>query len=171
MLNLLLPSLLLLAQDSSAAPSPAPAPAAQAAPAPAAAPAQAPSTPDLKPLSFFSQRFKFQWDKLMLLSADVDGLKINSIYFQYRTMSLFKGSNLGTRSVIQVTNLADADRYPGFAVAVFDADNRLLGVASGGPKLGGVHPKETEEFSMDFTKVLERVPKADHFYLAVELKN
>jgi len=146
-------------------------PAAQPEPAkPEASAPEAKAAPqDLKPLSFLSQRFPFQWDKLMALKAEVDGLKINSIYFNKRTLSLLKGTDFGTRAVLEVTNTASATRVPGFAVAVFDSSNQLLGVATGGPKIGGVPSGETETFDLSFHQVLERIPRADHFYLAVEL--
>jgi hypothetical protein len=175
MLNLMLPALFLLAQDP--APAPPAAPAAQETEAVLAAPAAAPkpaakATPaDLKPLSFFSHQFKFRWDQFLPLTAEVDGLRINSIFFNKRTMSLFKGAEFGTRAVVDVTNTSSVTRTPGFAVAVFDADNRLLGVASGGPKIGGVRAGETESFELSFHQVVERIPRADHFILAVELTN
>jgi len=189
MLNLLLPALLLVqapapapassAQETIAVPSPEPQPAPQ--PAPAAAPQPAvPPAPEAapppaagkqKPLSFFSQRFKFRWDQFLPLTAEVDGLRINSIFFNKRSLGFLKGAEFGTRAVVDVTNTASTTRTPGFAVAVFDAQDRLLGVASGGPKLGGVRAGETESFDLSFHQVLERIPRADHFYLAVELTN
>jgi len=189
MLNLMLPALFLLAQAPAPAP-PAevvtqesvPAPATQPSPKPAAKPdapaaarpeaAKAAAKPeDLKPLSFFSQQFKFRWDQFMPLTAEVDGLRINSIFFNKRTMSLFKGAEFGTRAVIDVTNTSNGTRTPGFAVAVFDAEDRLLGVASGGPKIGGISAGTTETFDLSFHQVVERIPRADHFYLTVELTN
>jgi hypothetical protein len=186
MFTALLPTLLLLAQnpvpqDPASPPAvlvqdPA-TPAVAGAPAAPAAPAPTPTQPAVKPqagqqpLSFYSQRFPFHWDQFMPLKAEVDGLRINSIFFNKRTMTLFKSAEFGTRAVIEVTNTASAKRVPGFAVAVFDAQNRLLGVASGGPKLGGIQPGDTESFDLNFHQVVERVPRADHFVLAVELTN
>ena len=188
MFTALLPTLLLLAQNP-VPQDPAPGPAilvqdpATPAPAGAAGAAAAPVTPvaatqpavkaqaGQQPLSFYSQRFPFHWDQFMPLKAEVDGLRINSIFFNKRTMTLFKSAEFGTRAVIEVTNTASAKRVPGFAVAVFDAQNRLLGVASGGPKLGGIQPGDTESFDLNFHQVVERVPRADHFVLAVELTN
>lgn len=184
MFTALLPTLLLLAQNpvpqdpasppavlvqDPATPAVAGAPAAPAAPTPTQ-PAVKPQAGQ-QPLSFYSQRFPFHWDQFMPLKAEVDGLRINSIFFNKRTMTLFKSAEFGTRAVIEVTNTASAKRVPGFAVAVFDAQNRLLGVASGGPKLGGVQPGDTESFDLNFHQVVERVPRADHFVLAVELTN
>jgi hypothetical protein len=182
MLNLILPTLFLLAQDSIAVPPPpipaqdtpaqaAPAAAALAPPAAAAQPEPAKNKPGNQPLSFFSKQFKFRWDQFLPLTAEVDGLRINSIFFNKRTMTLFKSAEFGTRAVIDVTNTSSVTRVPGFAVAVFDADNRLLGVASGGPKIGGVRAGETESFDLSFHQVTERIPRADHFILAVELTN
>ena len=137
---------------------PVPAPAPEAAPAP-------------RPLSFLSQRFSYRWDQQIPLAVEVDGLKVNSIYFDKRafTVGILRGADFGTRAVVEVTNHATVGRNPGFAVAVFDAEDRLIGVATGGPKLGKVGPGETETFDLNFHQVLERLQKGDHFYLTVEL--
>jgi len=108
---------------------------------------------------------------MVALAAEVDGLKLNSIFFNKRTLTLIKSAEFGTRAVVSVTNSAAATRVPGFAVAVFDAEDRLLGVASGGPKIGGVPAGQTETFNLSFSQVVDRIPKADHFYLTVELSN
>ena len=124
-----------------------------------------------KPLSFLSQRFGFKWDQVLPLAAEVDGLRINSIFFDKRTSTVgfLRGADFGTRAEVEVTNHARVNRNPGFAVAVFDAEDRLLGVATGGSKLGTVAPGGTETFELNFHQVLERLPKGDHFYLSVEL--
>jgi hypothetical protein len=44
-------------------------------------------------------------------------------------------------------------------------------VASGGPHLGGVRAGATESFSLSFSQVVERIPRADHYDLSVELTN
>jgi len=173
MLGIILPTLFLMAQAGPGTPAPAQAPpAAQAAPAtqaPAQTQAPAAGSQELKPLSFLSKRFAFAWNQKMNLGESVDGLKINSIFFDKRTVALFKGADFGTRAEVEVTNTANATRTPGFAVAVFDSDNRLLGVATGGPKIGGVRAGDTETFDLSFHQVLERIPRGDHFFLSVEL--
>ena len=195
MINLLLPALLLAqapatppppvvssAQESIAVPTPPPPPVTDPAPAPAPAAAAAPEPPAPQPaaqpapknqkaLSFFSQRFKFRWDQFLPLTAEVDGLRINSIFFNKKTLTFLKSAEFGTRAVIDVTNTASTTRTPGFALAVFDAQDRLLGVASGGPMIGGVRAGETESYDLSFHQVVERIPRADHFYLTVELTN
>jgi len=122
-------------------------------------------------LSFYSQRFPFHWNQFMPLTVVVDGLKVNSIFFNKRTLTILKSTDFGTRAVVEVTNTASTKRVPGFAVAVFDSENRLVGVASGGPKLGGISPGDTETFDLSFHQVVQRIPRADHFILTVELTN
>jgi hypothetical protein len=105
MLGIILPALFLLAQEGPGTPAPAQAaPAAQTpAPAPPAqtpAPAPAAAGQDLKPLSFLSKRFAFRWNQKMALGDSVDGLKINSIFFDKRTVALFKGADFGTRAEV-----------------------------------------------------------------------
>ncbi|HEX4845466.1 MAG TPA: hypothetical protein VFV26_04555, partial [Geothrix sp.] len=154
---LALAALLSLAQ----APPPAP---------PAAAPAPEAS------LSYHAETFPFAWDRMIPLSVNVDGLKVSSIFFNRRVVqpgffNLLKGAEFGTRAQVEVTNTGKYPKIPGFAVAVLDKDGKLLGVASGGTKVGTIKPGETETFDLNFTQVKERLPKGDRFLLAIELRN
>lgn len=154
--SFLLPTLLSLQAPAAAAPPAQPAPAASQA---------------LKPLSFHSQKFPYKWDTLLPLNIEVDGLKVNSIFFnrrQVRTWPL-KGADFGVRAQVEVTNTSKNSRVPGFAVAVFDGENRLLGVATGGAKVGSVGPHTTETFDLNFARVNERLPLGAYFYLSLEL--
>ncbi len=139
--------------------------AAEKAPEPRPAPARA--------LSFFSEKFNYAWEKTLPLSVEVDGLKVNSIFFNRREAKtgLFKGAEFGTRAQLEVTNTAAKPRTPGFAVAVFDSEGRLLGAATGGTKVGTVKPGETETFDLNFTQVKERLPLGASFVLSVELRD
>jgi len=123
-------------------------------------------------LSFASLRQPYLWDRLMQVDLAVDGLKVNSIFFNLREskVKLFQGPTFGTRAQVEVTNTSKATKIPGFIVAVLDADGRLLGVASGGSKLTGVKPGETETFDLNFDQVNARVPKGAAFLLTVELR-
>jgi hypothetical protein len=141
--------------------------------APAAQPAskvEAPKIQELKPLGFFSQKFPYQWDVLLPLKAEVDGFKLNTIFFNRREINsgLLKGAEFGTRAQIEVTNTGKTKRMPNFAVAVFDDEGRLLGVATGGSKFTGVSPGETETFDLNFSRVLQRLPKGTNFVLSLE---
>ena len=126
-----------------------------------------------RPLSFFSEKFAYQWEKTLPLSVELDGLKVKSIFFNRREAKtgLFKGAEFGTRAQVEVTNTAAKPRTPGFALAVFDAEGRLLGAANGGTKFGTVKPGETETFDLNFTQVKERLPLGASFVLSVELRD
>ena len=144
--------------------------------APAPSPAPAPAAAADTSLSYFSESFAFTWDRVIPLSVNVDGLKVTSIFFNRRVMqpgffNIMKGAEFGTRAQVEVTNTAKYPRIPGFAVAVLDKDGKLLGVASGGTKIGTVKPGETETFDLNFTQVKERLPKGERFLLAIELRN
>lgn len=143
----------------------------QAEPARAMPEAQA-KADALRPLSFFSKRYKYFWDKTIQLGDEVDGLKLNTIFFNRREgRGLFKGTDFGVRAQVEVTNASKESRVPGFCVAVFDSQDQLLGVGSGGTKFGSVKAGETETFDLNFTQVLERLPKGSYFVLAVELRD
>jgi hypothetical protein len=144
-------------------------------PAPTPAPAAAPQV-SAQPLSFYSGTFPFFWDRTLPMTVDLDGLKVTSIFFNKRKVepgffNLLKGAEFGTRAQVEVTNTGKYPKVPGFAVAVLDKDGNLLGVASGGTKLGTVKPGDTETFDLNFTQVKERLSKGDHFLLSIELRD
>ena len=124
-------------------------------------------------LSFASGNYKFLWDTTLPLGLDVDGLKVKDVFFNVRRSrySWLKEAEFGTRAHVTVTNTSARPRVPGFAVAVLDADGKLIGVASGGTKVGTVDPGETEEFDLNFTQVKERLQKGATFLLSVELRD
>jgi hypothetical protein len=110
------------------------------------------------------------------MNLNLDGLKVEQIFFNKRVVkpgffNLLKGAEFGTRAQVQVTNASRFPKIPGFAVAVLDKEGHLLGVASGGTKVGTIKPGETETFDLNFTQVNERLSKGDHFLLAIELRN
>ncbi|BDU75398.1 hypothetical protein [Mesoterricola sediminis] len=148
---------------------PAPVPAPQAAPAPAAAQA-APA----QGLGFASFRLPYTWNAMIpIQGAEVDGLRIESIFFNKREANVWplRGADFGTRAQVKVTNTSSKNKIPGFAVAVFDAEDRLVGVATGGTKVGSVGAGTSETFDLNFHQVLERLPKGTTFVLSVELTN
>ncbi len=126
-----------------------------------------------QPLSFFSETFPFHWNQSQTLNIDVDGLKITAIDIGKREPSskLFQGPDYGSRALIHATNTSRRSRTPGFAIAVFDKEGRLLGAANGGTKIGTVKPGTTETFDLGFFQVKDRLPKGDHYVLSVELRD
>lgn len=149
---------------------------AQAPPTPPSTPAPTAAPASDASLSYYSESFPFAWDRTIPLSVNVDGLKVTSIFFNRRMVqpgffNILQGAEFGTRAQVEVTNTARYPKIPGFAVAVLDKDGRLLGVASGGTKVGTIKPGETETFDLNFTQVKERLAKGERFILAIELRN
>jgi hypothetical protein len=146
-----------------------------ASPVPAPAVVSLPAVPSV-PLSYASVTLPFDWDRIIPMNLNVDGLKVEQIFFNKRVVDsgffrFMKGAEFGTRAQLKVTNTSSFPKVPGFAVAVLDKDGNLLGVASGGTKIGTISPGTTETFDLNFTQVHERLSKGDHFLLAIELRN
>jgi hypothetical protein len=125
------------------------------------------------PLSFASGRYDFRWDRIIPMDISVDGLKVKTVFFNKREVakSFLKGAQFGTRAQVEVENLSRQPKNPGFAVAVFDSNGDLIGVASGGNKVGSVRPGKTERFDLNFFQVNERLQRGAYFYISVELVN
>ena len=126
---------------------------------------------ELVPLSFACKRFDFYWNQLIPIKIEVDGLIVKSLTFNKKKLSIFKNIEFGTKATVIVTNNTNNIRVPGFAVAIFDAENRLLGVASGGPRVGGIQPGQNAVFNLTFDNVVERITKGSYFYFSVELNS
>lgn len=134
---------------------------------------EAPAPAHPQSLSFFSGTFPFHWDQSQTLTIDVDGLKVTSIVISKREPSakFLQGPDYGSRALLHVTNTSRKPRTPGFCIAVFDKDGRLLGAANGGTKVGTVKPGATESFDLAFFQVKDRLPMGDHYVLSVELRD
>ncbi len=169
-MSLLSLAFLLALQDQPAQPAkPAEPPKGEVGIVQPALPAPAPS----QSLSFFSETFPFHWNQSQRLEINVDGLKVTSIAIGKREPrpKLLQGPDYGSRALIHVTNTSRKPRTPGFAIAVFDKEGRLLGAANGGTKIGTVKPGTTESFDLAFFQVKDRLPKGDHYMLSVELRD
>ena len=123
------------------------------------------------PLSFASKRANYDWDRIIPLDLAVDGLSVKSVFFNKRvvTRGPLKGATFGTRARVEVVNTSDRPKNTGFAVAVFDDRDNLLGVASGGNVFGVVRSGRTTTFDLNFSQVKERLQRGSYFVISVEL--
>ena len=122
-------------------------------------------------LGFASKRANYEWDRVIPLDMSVDGLTAKTIFFNTRGMSRgpLKNATFGIRAQVEVTNTSNHSKNCGFAVAVFDGQDNLLGVASGGNKLGVVKPGKTKTFDLGFSQVKERLQRGSYFIVSIEL--
>jgi len=131
------------------------------------------ATQQSEPLSFVSKRSEYQWNRIIPLDLTVDGLKVKTVFFNRREIvrGVLTGAQFGTRARVEVENTSDKSRNPGFAVAVFDDKDNLIGVASGGSNIGVVRPGKTSTFDLNFFQVKERLQRGSYFVISVELVN
>jgi len=122
-------------------------------------------------LGFTSKRFEYHWDRIIPLDFSVDNFLVKTIFFNKRelTKSFLKGAQFGSRARVEVVNMSNKSKNPGFAVAIFDNQDNLIGVASGGSKIGVVKPGKTETFDLNFFQVKERLTRGSYFVISVEL--
>jgi hypothetical protein len=124
-----------------------------------------------EPLGFASKRANFEWDRIIPLDMSVDGLSVKSIFFNKRgyVKGPLKGATFGTRARVEVVNTSGKKKDTGFAVAVFDEKDNLLGVASGGNAISTVKSGQTTTFELNFFQVKERLQRGAYFFVSVEL--
>jgi len=135
-------------------------------------PSNTPQDPEkMAPLSFGSAKFDYRWNRIIPLDLTIDELRVKTIFFNKRELakSFLKGAQFGTRAQVEIENLSSQPKNPGFAVAVFDANDNLIGVAFGGTKVGVIKPGKTDKFDLNFFQVSERLQRGAYFFISVEL--
>lgn len=121
--------------------------------------------------SFTSLKLPFEWDKVVRVENEVDGLIVNHVVFSERKpWIIFKSTEIKIQVEVQVTNGGTVKKYPTFSIAVFNKDGELVGVTSGGATLLGVSPKETKSYVLVFDPMRERVSSGSTFHISAELR-
>jgi hypothetical protein len=73
-----------------------------------------------------------------------------------------------TEATVAVSNTSPSARRVAIALALFDAEGRLLGVASGGNRLLSVKPQRQQVFKLVFDGVNGQAHRAQTFQISVE---
>lgn len=123
--------------------------------------------------ALFSKIYVFKPETTLDIGVEVEsGLRLDTVRFSLP-------STLGGRVVrtgglaqadVAVSNIGSESRRVGIALAVFDDDNRLLGVASGGVKLFPLKPGRQTTYGLVFENVNAEIYKATKFQISVEPK-
>jgi hypothetical protein len=100
-----------------------------------------------------------------------DGLRIDSVRF-------FAPANGGgmlrtgdsMRAEVAISNASEQQIKVGVAIALFDKEERLLGVASGGTKLVPVKSGRQKSYTLIFDHVNTEAPRAATFQISLESK-
>ena len=115
-----------------------------------------------------SARYRFEPNKLLALDLAVADVRAESIRFDWpATMMRVKTAYKAT---IKVANGSSRQTRIGVAIALYDADARLIGAGTTGTTLGTVDPGDAAQFTVEFNHVSRRLEEANQFHIALEAK-
>jgi len=121
----------------------------------------------------FSKKYRFVLDKTLEMGEALgEGMRLDSVQFNLPAPSGEKILRIGgvPEAVVAISNLSQESVKVGIALAVFDEEGRLLGVASGGSAMRGIHAYRQIGYSLKFDYVNGEMTKAATFQVSVETK-
>jgi hypothetical protein len=118
----------------------------------------------------FSKAYAFKADTILEIGTEMPGgLRLDSVEFVLPKAGENQGGTFGGPKVkIGISNLGTSSVKIGVAVAVTDADGRLVGVASGGTKLFPVRADRAIVYSLSITGVRSALAEGTVFRISVE---
>ena len=118
----------------------------------------------------FSKAYEFKPNTVLKVGADVgNGVRLDSVEFVMSTDDGSPGGLFaGPKVKVTVSNLSDASRKIGLALAVADAENRLVAVASGGTKLFPLRAGRQIVYTLDIDGVMNELAHGTAFRISVE---
>lgn len=118
-----------------------------------------------------SKEYVYEAGKELTVDADAsDGevaFRLRTIRFLYPDEALVRFSD-AARAEVSVTNLGKEPLRIGIAIALYDAEGALVGVASGGSKWVAIKPGKRSFYTVKFTDVDRRLREATSFRITVE---
>ncbi len=119
-----------------------------------------------------SKTYQFKKDVTLQLTAVTDdGLRVDTVRFEFPATAGGRFGSGGNVSVeVAISNTASTGHKVGIAVALFDDEDRLLGVASGGSRLVALKADRQKSFRLIFDGVNGEVLRAETFKISVESK-
>ena len=121
----------------------------------------------------FSKKYRFVLDKTLEIGEAVgEGMRLDSVQFVFPAATEGKILRIGgvPEAVVAVSNMSQESVKVGIAVAVYDEEGRLLGVASGGSAMRGIRALRQVGYSLKFDYVIGEMTKAATFQVSVETK-
>ncbi|MGH9749190.1 MAG: FxLYD domain-containing protein [Candidatus Polarisedimenticolia bacterium] len=113
-----------------------------------------------------SARYKFEGNKWLALDLSVGDVRAETIRFEWPATIL--RVKTAYKATVKVANGSSRQARIGVAVALYDADGRLIGAGSGGTTLGTIDPGDVAQFDVDFAHVTQRLEQAAQFHIALE---
>jgi len=115
-----------------------------------------------------SARYRFEGNRALSLDLAVEDIRADTIRFEWPATIL--GIKSGYKAVVKITNGSTRQASIGIAVAIYDADARLVGAGTTATKVGTLSPGDTAEFTVDFDHVTARLGAASQFHIALETR-
>jgi hypothetical protein len=113
-----------------------------------------------------SARYRFEGNKWLALDLSVGDLRAEAIRFEWPATVL--RIKTAYKALVKITNGSSRNVRIGLAVALYDADGKLIGAGTTGTTLGTVNPGDTAQFAIEFSHVSERLEQAAQFHIALE---
>lgn len=120
-----------------------------------------------------SERFAFKNSVTLRISTvAVDGLRLDTVRFKLPAAAGETASRTAGPGTVYLTisNTATGARRMGVAVALFDEQDRLVGVASGGSRLTNLKSGRQKQYRLVFEDVNGEIARATTFQVTVESK-
>lgn len=115
-----------------------------------------------------SARYRFEGNKWLALDLSVGDVRTDAIRFEWPATVL--RIKTAYKALVKVTNGSSRQVRIGIAIALYDADGKLVGAGTSGTTLGTVTPGDTAQFAVEFGNVTERLEQAAQFHLALEAR-
>ena len=120
--------------------------------------------------SLMSRTYKFKPDVVLDIGASQGGLRLDSVRFVLPSDKTLFRFGSGVRAEVNVSNLSSEPMKVGVAIALFDAEGRLLGVASGGSALLAIKSERQSTYTLSFKDVNDSAARATSFQISLEPK-
>ena len=120
-----------------------------------------------------SKSYVFKSNVTLELGAETsDGLRVDSVQFKLPATVGESTSRVAglTAAQVAISNIGESSKKVGVAIALFDDEGRLLGVASGGTSLAAIKGGRQKAYTLVFGNVNTQVHRATKFQLSLESK-
>jgi len=117
----------------------------------------------------FSKAYAFKPDTILEIGSEMPGgLRLDSVEFVLPKAGDQGGTFAGPKVKVGISNLGTSAVKIGVAIAVTDADGRLVGVASGGTKLFPVRADRAIVYSLSIGGVRSALADGTVFRISIE---
>lgn len=120
----------------------------------------------------FSKTYAFKTNTKLQVGTELpEGLRLDSIEFVVPADAESQNATFsGPKAKVAISNLGKVSITVAIAIAVTDADGKLVGVASGGTKLFPLRAGRQMSYSLDFGGVNAQLATGTVFRISIEPK-